>query len=127
MPHVMSTAQFRTMNTQLKSACIVHLIVDIGASGAPTVNTASGTGFTVTRANAGEYTATMPTGSRGVPLGNPAIIAATDQAGYECRYTAFSPTAGTFSFETYDTDANDAHDDLPSGTKLIFAFLMEGG
>lgn len=126
MPGALTHSTYRSINTPYKQGCLVVLVLDIGASGAPTVNDSSSSGFAVTRGIAGTYTGTMAFGARGAVLGWN-VVSNAAEAGLHVKIRTFSATAGTFTFDTYDTDANDVADDLPSGSQVHISFLLEGG
>jgi hypothetical protein len=137
MPGALTSAPYRSLNTPYKQMTLLPLVVDIGGTGAPTVNTTfSASGFTVTRGISGTYTATMPSGARALLLGTPSIDYATQLVGANQRPSlvsvdAISGSAGTFTFVTAtmtgDTEGDYTVQDLANGDRITFVFAVEGG
>lgn len=121
--YALPSAPYQGINSGYKRACLLSIEVSF-SSGSPTVSTAnSDTGFTVSGA-AGAYTGTMPKSARGKAWGQ-AFQATAD--GAIVNFTAFSATAGTFSFETQHGDTTSGAEALSDGDKVWLFFLLEGG
>lgn len=128
MAAALTSAPYRSMNTPFKQGCLIPLVINIGAAGAPTLNVASVQTVTVVGGGGtGIYTVTnIPTGARGCVLGEPCIVAVDGTALNVAQMEAFSATAGTATINTYAA-AGTTEADPPSGAQIHVCFLVEGG
>lgn len=137
MPGALTVAAYMNQNSSWRRLVKIPLVVDIGGTGAPTVNaTLSATGFTVTRGIAGTYTGTMPFGARAL-VESAYVIKGTQYAGANQELSQVAPGAidgpgGTFAFVTLAQGPADAEGqfsvaDLASGDRLVLWFAIEGG
>lgn len=98
---IMGTLLDGYMRSNINQMYSRRVLVNIGATGAPTLSPASGTGFGITRSSAGTYALTFPAlpsgGTAYVKVGV-ALSAATTVS--QATVTAFSGTAGTATFVT---------------------------
>lgn len=102
----------------LLQPCIVQALADIGATGAPTLDTNSDPGVTITRAGAGDYDLTFPIGGVVRP---PKIVAVSDNIDV-VQVRAFDAAAGTCSIQCY-SDGGSTAADPSSGSELYFEWL----
>lgn len=125
MADALSLAPYQGVNTPFKRCVILPVVATAGSgNGTLTIDTArSAPGFTVS-GTAGAYTGTMPKTPRGVAWGQ-CFQATAD--GAIINFTAFSSTAGTFSFETHHGDTTSGGEALANGDQVWLFFMLEGG
>jgi hypothetical protein len=124
MADVLSCAPYSGVNTNYKRGTILHAVVSF-AAGAPAIVAArSAPGITIADGATGAYTGTFPKCPRAVAWTQCMVPSAATPDSNMVTFSAFSPTAGTFTLQAH---ANAAPADLPDTAELWLFFMCEGG
>jgi hypothetical protein len=105
MPNLADMPAVQDISSLLGGIVLGLVLIDIGATGAPTVRTGSARGIAVTRNTTGTYDVTFPACSLAVILPFP-VVSTTIES---CQGQALSASAGTAQFTT-DVAAGTAAD-----------------
>jgi|SRR6185436_11288839 len=120
--YAITNAPYPGVNTPYKRGVLLPVVLSI-ASGAPSIVTArSASGFTISDGATGAYTGTAPKGARGVAWAQCMVPSGADSN--MVTFTAYSPTAGTFTLQNH---VNAAPADAPDGSEIWLFFLIEAG
>lgn len=124
MPAALSVSPYGSANTPYRRASFVVAVVDV-AGGVPSLNTSLSTNsILVEDTGTGIITLTIPTGSRGVIVGEPAVVAVDGTSLQTANVQSYVPSTGVVVVNTYTAaDVNEA--DITGQIQMVF--LVEGG
>jgi hypothetical protein len=106
-----------------RDSVLARALIDIGATGAPTVS--GDQGITITRTGVGTYTGTFPpcpTDTVALPTLDIRVQKSAAATVAQCLITALSMTAGTCSFQVYLNTAGTPVE-AANGDRLVFELI----